>query len=161
MGVEFGCAVVRVHVEGMLGQSGDLRPEELAAEGEHEAVIGKSLLATRRCYGHKLFRCVDAGDLPFHAPDTDGVEHVIKAHPDMSQVRFVIPHANAVEGVAVDQGYFDRVGPLADFVELAGRADRAPKPGKPASQNKDSFGAHYVSGRTLAFNGLLLSISEK
>ena len=55
-----------------------------------------------------------------------------------SQVRFVVSHADAVEGVAVDQGHLDRVGSLADLVEFASCADRAPKPSKPASQNQDS-----------------------
>src|SRR5262249_18388947 len=63
-------------------------------------------------------------------------------------VRLVVPHTDAVKGVAVDQGYFDRVRALAEFVELAGRADRAPEPGKPASQNQDSPGVHQVSSRT-------------
>jgi hypothetical protein len=53
-----------------------------------------------------------------------------------------VPYADAVEGVAFDQGHLDRFGSSADFVEFASRADRTPKAGKPASQNQDSPRAH-------------------
>jgi hypothetical protein len=39
MGVEPGPAVISVHVEGILSQAGDVRAEELAAEGEDEPII--------------------------------------------------------------------------------------------------------------------------
>src|SRR5262245_19818285 len=105
-------------------------------------------MAVRRVDGRGLPGQVEVGDLPFHAADADGAEHVIKGDPDGSQVRLVVPHTDAVEGVAVDQGHLDRVRAPAQFVELAGRADRAPQPGEPASQNQDLLGAHSVSSLT-------------
>ena len=48
MGVEPGTAVVGVHVESILGEAGNVRAEELAAEGEDEPIIGKKLVARLR-----------------------------------------------------------------------------------------------------------------
>jgi hypothetical protein len=41
MGVEPGTAAVGVHVESILSEAGNVRAEELAAEGEDEPIIGK------------------------------------------------------------------------------------------------------------------------
>jgi hypothetical protein len=148
MVAEFHRAVVGVHVEGVLGQARDGRPEELAAEGENEAVVEKDLRSVHRVDARGLSGQVEVGELPFHAANADGAEHVIEGNADRSQVRLVVPHTDAVKGVAVDQGHRDRVRVPAQLVELAGRGDGAPQPGEPASQNQDSFGAHPVSSLT-------------
>src|SRR5262249_28535497 len=151
MVAEFGRAVVGVHVEAVLGEARDGRPEELAAEGENETVVEKGLRSVYRVDGRSLRGQVEVGDLPFHAADADRAEHVIKGNADRSQVGLVVPHTDAVKGVAVDQGHRDRVRVPAQFVELAGRADRAPQPGEPTSQNQDSLAAHrYSVGSRLA-----------
>ena len=126
MVVEFDRAVVSVHVEGVLGQARDGRPADLAAEGENEAVVEKHLRSVHRVDDRGLSSQVEVGDLPLHAANADGAEHVIKGNADRSQVRLVVPHTYAVKRVPVDQGHFDRVGAATQFVELAGRADRAP-----------------------------------
>ena len=78
MSVEPGPAVVRVHVEGMLSQAGDVRAEDLAAEGEDEPIVGKASLPAGGCHGGGLSRQVDARDLPFHALDPDRGENVVE-----------------------------------------------------------------------------------
>src|SRR5262249_4660009 len=113
-------------------------------ESQHETVVVKRLRSLRRVDGRELRAQIEAGDLPFHAANADGTEHVIKGNADATQVRLVVPNTDAVKGVAVDQGDLDRVGAPAQFVELAGRAQHAPQPGESASQNQDSFGAHSL-----------------
>ena len=63
----------------------------------------------------------------------------------MGQVGLVVAHADAVEGVAVDQRHLRRARAVAEFVELAGRADRGPESGKPTPQYEDSLGAHETA----------------
>ena len=113
-----------------------------AAEGEDEPIVGQDLSAARRGQRHGLPRKVDADDLPFHAPDADGAEHVIERDPGPGQVRLVVAHADAVEGVAVDQAHLDGIRTVAELVELAGGTERAPEPGESAAQDEDSLGAH-------------------
>ena len=142
MGVEPGRTVVRVHVENALSQTGDARADKLASEREDEPVVGERLLTTRGRHRDGLPIQVDAGDLPFHAPNADRAEHAIEADPDRGQVCLVVAHADVVAGVAVDQGHVCRLRAAAKLVELASRARRAPQSGKPASQNEDSLGAY-------------------
>ena len=94
------------------------------------------------CHCDGLSRRVDAGDLPFHASDADGDEHVIEGDPDRGQVRLVVAHTDVVEAVAVDQGHLHGIWATSEFVEFAGRANRAPEASKAASQHEDSLDAH-------------------
>src|SRR5262249_44300174 len=146
MVAEFGRAVVGVHVEAVLGKARDGRPEELAAEGENETVVEKGLRSVYRVDGRGLRGQVEVGDLPFHAADADRAEHVIKGNADRSQVGLVVPHTDAVKGVAVDQGHRDRVRVPAQLVEPAARAPGAPDPAHPPPHTQDSFAAPPYSG---------------
>ncbi len=47
-----------------------------------------------------------------------------------------------MEAVAVDEGHLHGLWATSEFVELAGRANRAPEASKAASQHEDSFHAH-------------------
>src|SRR5215510_1693132 len=87
-------AVVGIYVEGVLGEADDGRPEKLTAEGVDEAVIDESLLTARRPDGHAVSGAVDVGYLAFHTADADRAQYVVEGHPDRSQIRFVVSHAD-------------------------------------------------------------------
>src|SRR5215831_7294486 len=107
----------------MLIQAGNRRPQELAPEGENEAVVTKNLLSRRGGDGHGLPCQVDVGDLRFHTAHPDRAEYVIERDSDGSQVRLVVPHTDAVEGVAVDKSHLNLIRTQAKFVKLTCRPD--------------------------------------
>ncbi len=82
MAIELGRTVIGVHVEGMFAQSGDVGPEEPAAECQDEAVIGEGLSSARRFHAHGHPGHIDAGDFPFDAMDSHGSEDVVQGNPD-------------------------------------------------------------------------------
>ena len=143
--VEPNRSVICVDVERMLRHPWDVGPNELAAEGEYESVVRKGLLIFSVRHVDKLPAQVDAGDPAFHTQNTDRAEHVVERYADRCQVGLVVADADAVKGVAIDEGHLDRLRSVAELIELASRADGAPESGKSATENEDLSGTHDVS----------------
>src|SRR5262249_7643760 len=165
MRVESGAAVVRVHVEGILGETGDVRAGDLAAEGEDESIIRKSELPAcgRDCDG--LLRQVDACDLSLHALNSDRDENVVERDADLSEIGLVVAHTDVVEPIAVHDGDLRGLRAVSELVELASRANRAPQAGEAPAEHDDSLDAHHLdsfsftAARIRAFNAFSLILS--
>jgi len=144
MGVEPGGALVRIDVEGAFRQARNVGAEELAAEREDKAIVGKDLVSARGLDRHRLSDQVDISHVSRNAPDTDRVEHLLERNPDRREVRLVIAHADVVEAVAVDQRHRHGRGTLAQLIALPRRSHGTPESRKAASQDYDSLREHDV-----------------
>lgn len=58
-------------------------------------------------------------------PDADGAKHVVEEHPDLTQICFIVAHADAVVAIAINHGNLRRLWPISELIQLASRADRA------------------------------------
>ena len=99
--------------------------DELTAEREDEPIVRNRSLTTLACHHHGLSGQVNSGDVSLRVAHANGAEHVFERDTDSAQVGFVVANADVVEGVPVDEGDFD-LGPSAEFLNLAGRPNRAP-----------------------------------
>ena len=73
-------------------------------------------------------------------PEFEGFEVIqtVERHPDTAQIGLVVPHADRVPLIAIDHGHLDRFLADTELVQRARRADRAPQPGEPGTQDEDA-----------------------
>ena len=107
----------------------------MAAEGEDEPVIAEFLGAA----GDGPARRVEVGHLGLHELHADGVQHLRERDDGVRQVGLVVADADRVIRGPVDDQHFDALRPDAEFLQLAGGADGAPKPGEPGAEDDNTL----------------------
>jgi hypothetical protein len=70
--------------------------------------------------------------------DADRIEHFSQRNGDVAEVRLVVPHADAVIGIAFDDQDLDLSPRDAEFGKLARRAHRGPQTGESRTEHKDA-----------------------
>jgi hypothetical protein len=95
---------IGVHVKAIFCQTGDVRPIELTAKGQHETVVLKA--CESHGAGHLdldlLIGEVDASHFPFDSLDAHRPEDIIQGNPDRTQIGFVVPDSDAMISVRID-----------------------------------------------------------
>src|SRR5215813_10204909 len=86
---------------------GDIRADQFTTKRQHEAIIGQDLPSTACCHGYLLFCDVDRLNLGRQMVDTYRIEHLAERNCDITKVDLVIPDANVVISVAVDDQYLN------------------------------------------------------
>jgi hypothetical protein len=81
---------------------------------------------------------VDRFNLGGEMFDADRVEHLSEWDGDVAEVRLVVPHADAMIGIAVDDQDFDLPARNAEFSKLARRAHRGPQAGKSRAEHQNA-----------------------
>ena len=81
---------------------------------------------------------INADDLARQLLDADRFEHLVERHPGAAQIAFVISNADRVPLIAIDHGHLDRFLADTELVQRARRADRAPQPGEPGTEDEDA-----------------------
>src|SRR5262249_6553573 len=125
---------------------------------------GESPLPIIDGHRHGLLGQIDACNLLLQAPDADGAKHVVEGDPDLTQIRFIVAHADAVIAVPINQGDLRRFRPVSEFIQHAGCADRTPESRKPTSQHYDLLCTHIVDpshGITTVFTGPLCGLARR
>lgn len=63
-------------------------------------------------YGRGSFGRIDVGNIPFHKPNAEGAENVVKWNAERGQIGFVIPDADAVIRIAINNVTLTSSGPM-------------------------------------------------
>jgi hypothetical protein len=104
VGIETSGPAIGVHVKAIFCQTGDVRPIELTAKGQHKAVVLEACWLPNA--GHldldPLIGEVDGSHLSFDSLDAHGLEDIIQGDPDGTQISFVVPDSDAMIRVRID-----------------------------------------------------------
>lgn len=117
---------IGVDVEAVSCEPGDRRPRQLAAERQHQPIIGEALAASVGCHDNMLFCEIDRLHLGDPVTHTDRIEKTGKRKRDIAEVDLVIAHADIVIGVAVEHQDLELCSARADLLTYARGADRGP-----------------------------------
>ena len=138
MRVEPHRSAVGIDVETILRQSGQVRPCELAAQGEYQSVVAKGLRPLGIVVGHGPRGDVDARHLALDAAHADGHQHLVERHARLRKVGLVVPHTDRMPRRIVQQHDLDL--PCAEHLARSRGRKCAPEAGETAAENKDASG---------------------
>jgi hypothetical protein len=139
MSLEPACRIIRVDIKSERLQPRNIRPEEPASERQYKAVIRDPGFAACIIHRDRLRGAIDAGHATFDPPHADRRENIIQRNDDVGQIALVIPDADVVIWILIDQDDLGIPWRDSELQKLAHRADRAPQPGKSTTQNKDTL----------------------
>jgi hypothetical protein len=129
--------IVGVDVECVLRQSGDRRANQLAAEGEHQPVVGQRHRPASAVAQNFVPVAVDRGHLSDDKLGTDRPKHLLERHPDIAEIGLVVAYPDRMPGVAIDHCHRDFIPGHVQFGKLARCAHRSNQAGKPRSKHDD------------------------
>lgn len=138
MGVEPNAGRVGIDVKAVRRKTGNGRAHQLAAQGEHEPIVGQGVPPAWPGDDDLLLGDVDRFNLGGEMFDADRVEYLSERDGDVAEVRLVVPHADAMIGIAVDDQDFDLSAGNAELGKLARRAHRGPQTGEPRPEHKNA-----------------------
>ena len=138
MGVEPNSGRVGIDVKAVRRETGNRRAHQLAAQGQHEPIVGQGFQPAWPGDGDLLLGDVDRLDLGGEMFDADRVEYLSERDGDVAEVRLVVPHADTVIGIAVDDQDFDLSARNAEFGKLARRTHRGPQTGESRTEHKNA-----------------------
>src|ERR1041385_3677317 len=92
--------IVSVDVECVLRQSGDRRGNQLAAEGEHQPIVGQRHRPAADIAQDLVPAAVDRGHLSDDKIDTDWPKYILERHPEIAEIRLVVAYPDRMPGVA-------------------------------------------------------------
>jgi hypothetical protein len=149
--VERNRVVEPVDAEAMFGEARNIRPEQPAAGGHDQPVVGQRL--SRALGGRDLHHAgfgVDRLGAALHVNDIDGVQHIQQGRRQGVGFRFVEPRANHQRRLRRDQRDLKFLGRSAPDVAQARCGKRGVHAGE-AGANDDK--SHVINSFGLIFLG--------
>ncbi|MNV83613.1 hypothetical protein D3C71_1774300 [compost metagenome] len=130
-----------IDVERVLVDAGNLRAEQPASCGKHQAVVAEALrgrVGVRADKADLPSRNIDVLHEALDEPDADRLEDILQRRLHAERILFVEARANVQFGRWREHGDF-HVG-SANLVQQASRGQGAPHAGKAGAYDKNAFG---------------------